>query len=96
MSISSPFIRRPVGTSLFMAAIFLLGLACYPLLPVAPLPAVEFPTITVTANYPGASPDVMASAVAQPLETQFSQIAGLTQMTSVNFLGGSRSRCNST
>ena len=89
MSISSPFIRRPVGTSLLMAAIFLLGLACYPLLPVAQLPAVEFPTISVSAVYPGASPDVIASAVAEPLETQFSQIAGLTQMTSVNVLGSS-------
>ena len=72
-----------------MAAIFLLGVACYPLLPVAPLPAVEFPTISVTANYPGASPDVMASSVAEPLETQFSQINGLSQMTSINVLGTS-------
>ncbi len=89
MSISTPFIQRPVGTSLLMAAIFLVGVACYPLLPVAPLPAVEFPTISVTANYPGASPEVMASSVAEPLETQFSQINGLTQMTSVNVLGTS-------
>jgi hydrophobe/amphiphile efflux-1 (HAE1) family protein len=89
VSISTPFIQRPVGTSLLMAAIFLVGVACYPLLPVAPLPAVEFPTISVTANYPGASPEVMASSVAEPLETQFSQINGLTQMTSVNVLGTS-------
>jgi hydrophobe/amphiphile efflux-1 (HAE1) family protein len=89
VSVSSPFIRRPVGTSLLMAAIFLLGVACYPLLPVAPLPAVEFPTISVTANYPGASPDIMASSVAEPLETQFSQIPGLAQMTSINVLGTS-------
>jgi hydrophobe/amphiphile efflux-1 (HAE1) family protein len=87
MSISSPFIRRPIGTSLLMAAIFLLGVATYPLLPVAPLPAVEFPTISVTAQYPGASPEIMASSVAEPLETQFSQINGLTQLTSINVLG---------
>jgi hydrophobe/amphiphile efflux-1 (HAE1) family protein len=89
VSISTPFIQRPVGTSLLMAAIFLLGVACYPLLPVAPLPTVDFPTISVTATYPGASPDVMASSVAEPLETQFSQINGLTQMTSINVLGTS-------
>jgi hydrophobe/amphiphile efflux-1 (HAE1) family protein len=89
MSISTPFINRPVGTSLLMAAIFLVGIAVYPLLPVAPLPAVEFPTITVSATYPGASPDIMASSVAEPLETQFSQIPGLAQMTSTNVLGTS-------
>jgi len=89
MSISAPFIRRPIGTSLLMAAIFLVGLAVYPLLPVAPLPQVDFPTITVTAQYPGASPDTMASSVAEPLETQFSQINGLAQMTSANVLGTS-------
>lgn len=87
MSISTPFIKRPVGTSLLMAALFLVGIACYPLLPVAPLPTVEFPTITVSANYPGASPEIMASSVAEPLETQFAQIPGLTQMTSLNVLG---------
>ncbi len=89
MSISTPFIQRPIATSLIMAAIFLVGIASYPLLPVAPLPAVEFPTISVSANYPGASPDVMASSVAEPLETQFSQINGLSQMTSINVLGTS-------
>jgi hydrophobe/amphiphile efflux-1 (HAE1) family protein len=89
MSISTPFITKPIATSLIMAAIFLVGVASYPLLPVAPLPAVEFPTIAVTANYPGASPDVMASSVAEPLETQFSQINGLAQMTSINVLGTS-------
>ena len=90
MSISSPFIRRPVATSLVMAAIFLAGLAAYPFLPVAPLPAVEFPTLSVTAQYPGASPSTMASTVATPLETQFGQIPGLAQMTSVNVMGTSR------
>jgi hydrophobe/amphiphile efflux-1 (HAE1) family protein len=89
MSLSTPFIRRPVGTSLLMAAIFLVGLAAYPLLPVAPLPQVDFPTITVTAQFSGASPDTMASSVAEPLETQFSQINGLAQMTSLNVLGTS-------
>jgi hydrophobe/amphiphile efflux-1 (HAE1) family protein len=89
MSISAPFIRRPIGTSLLMAAIFLVGMAAYPLLPVAPLPQIDFPTLTITAQYPGASPDVMASSVAEPLETQFSQIPGIAQMTSLNVLGTS-------
>ncbi|MBV8590534.1 MAG: efflux RND transporter permease subunit, partial [Acetobacteraceae bacterium] len=89
MSISTPFIKRPIATSLVMAAIFLVGLAAYPFLPVAPLPQVDFPTLTVTAQYPGASPDIMASSVAQPLETQFAQIPGLAQMTSMNVLGTS-------
>ena len=89
MSVSTPFIRRPIATSLIMAAVFLVGVASYPLLPVAPLPTVDFPTISVTANYPGASPDVMASSVAEPLETQFSQINGLSQLTSINVLGTS-------
>jgi hydrophobe/amphiphile efflux-1 (HAE1) family protein len=89
MSISSPFIRRPIATSLLMAAIFLIGLAAYPLLPVAPLPQVDFPTLTITAQYPGASPNTMAEAVAEPLETQFAQIPGVSQMTSINVLGTS-------
>jgi hydrophobe/amphiphile efflux-1 (HAE1) family protein len=89
MSISSTFIRRPIGTSLLMAAIFLVGVAAYPLLPVAPLPQVDFPTLTITAQYPGASPATMASSVAEPLETQFAQIAGIAQMTSMNVLGTS-------
>ncbi len=89
MSISTPFIKKPIATSLLMAAIFLVGIASYPLLPVAPLPAVDFPTISISASYPGASPDVMASSVAEPLETQFSQINGLSQMTSINVLGSS-------
>ncbi|MCW3476088.1 multidrug efflux RND transporter permease subunit [Limobrevibacterium gyesilva] len=87
MSISTPFIRRPIGTSLLMAAIVLVGVAAYPLLPVAPLPRVEFPTIQVQAKFPGASPETMATAVAQPLERQFAQIAGVAQMTSVSVLG---------
>ena len=90
MSVSSPFIRRPIATSLIIAAIFLAGLAAYPFLPVAPLPNVEYPTITATASYPGASPDTMATAIAVPLETQFGQIPGLSQMTSVNVAGTSQ------
>jgi len=88
MSISSPFIKRPVATSLLMAAILLVGIAAYPLLPVAPLPRVEFPTIQVSAALPGASPETMASTVAQPLERNFAQISGVSQMTSVS-VGGS-------
>ena len=87
MSISSPFIRRPVATSLLMAALLLVGLAAYPLLPVAPLPRVDFPTISVTASLPGASPETMASTVAQPLEREFAQIPGVSQMTSLSVLG---------
>jgi len=90
LSISSPFIRRPIATSLMVAAIFLAGAAAYPFLPVSPLPAVEFPTISVTGSYPGASPATMATAVATPLETQFGQIPGLAQMTSVNVMGNSQ------
>jgi hydrophobe/amphiphile efflux-1 (HAE1) family protein len=87
MSISTPFIRRPVGTSLLMAAIVLVGVAAFPLLPVSPLPKVEFPTISVNASFPGASPETMATAVAQPLERQFAQIAGVAQMTSSSVQG---------
>jgi hydrophobe/amphiphile efflux-1 (HAE1) family protein len=90
MSISTPFIRRPVATSLLTAALVLIGLAAYPFLPVAPLPRVEFPTIAVNVNYPGASPETMASSVAQPLEKQFAQIPGVAQLTSVNVLGQSQ------
>jgi hydrophobe/amphiphile efflux-1 (HAE1) family protein len=90
MSISSPFIRRPIATSLLMAAILLVGIAAYPLLPVAPLPRVDFPTIAVAGSLPGASPETMASTVAQPLERQFSQISGVSQMTSVSVLGSTQ------
>ena len=85
--ISAPFIRYPIGTSLLMAGILFVGLVAYPLLPVAPLPQVDFPTIQVTANLPGASPETMASSVAQPLERQFAQIPGIAQMTSTSYLG---------
>src|SRR5438105_2171127 len=86
-SISSPFIRYPIGTSLLMAGVLFVGGVVYPRLPVAPLPQVDFPTIQVSASLPGASPDTMASAVAQPLETQFAQIPRLAQMTSTSALG---------
>ncbi len=86
-SISSPFIRFPIATSLLMAGILFVGLVAYPLLPVAPLPQVDFPTIQVSANLPGASPETMASSVAQPLERQLAQIPGIAQMTSTSSLG---------
>ena len=87
MSISTPFIKRPVGTSLLSIAVLLAGVLAYTKLPVAPLPEVEFPTISVNAGLPGASPETMASAVATPLERQFGRIAGVTQMTSSSGLG---------
>ncbi|MGB3274787.1 MAG: efflux RND transporter permease subunit [Castellaniella sp.] len=90
MNISEPFIRRPIGTSLLAMALFLLGLAVFPLLPVAPLPQVDFPTIQVTAKLPGGNPETMATSVAQPLEREFSTIPGLVQMSSENALGSSR------
>jgi len=86
-SISAPFIRFPIGTSLLMAGILFIGLVSYPLLPVAPLPQVDFPTIQINASLPGASPETMASSVAQPLERQFAQIPGIAQMTSTSSLG---------
>jgi hydrophobic/amphiphilic exporter-1 (mainly G- bacteria), HAE1 family len=85
--ISSPFIRYPIGTSLLMAGILFVGLVAYPLLPVAPLPQVDFPTIQVSATLPGGSPETMASSVAQPLERQLAQIPGIAQMTSTSSLG---------
>ncbi|PZQ19220.1 MAG: acriflavine resistance protein B [Ancylobacter novellus] len=84
---SGPFIRRPIATSLLMAAIALAGIAAFLRLPVAPLPQIDFPTIQITANLPGASPETMASSVAQPLERQFAQIPGLTELTSVSAIG---------
>jgi HAE1 family hydrophobic/amphiphilic exporter-1 len=90
MSISAHFIQRPVATSLFMAAILAVGAAAYPFLPVAALPTVDFPTISVYANLPGASPETMAVSVAQPLERQFAQIPGVAQMTSTSILGNTQ------
>src|SRR5580704_19125116 len=87
MNISAPFIRRPVATSLLTVALLLSGALAYRMLPVAPLPEVEYPTIQVNANLPGASQETMASSVATPLERMFGRIAGITQMTSVSQLG---------
>ena len=87
MNISAPFIKRPVGTSLLAVALLLSGTLAFNFLPVAPLPQVEFPVISVGAGLPGASPETMASAVATPLERQFGRIAGVNQMTSTSQLG---------
>src|SRR5271170_1224295 len=89
MNPSRPFILRPVATSLLMAAIMLVGLVAYKQLPVSALPEVDFPTIQIVTFYPGASPDVMASAVTAPLERQFGQVPGLNQMTSISSGGSS-------
>ena len=88
MSISSPFIERPVATTLLTIAVTLAGAIGYTQLPVSPLPQIDFPTIRVSASLPGASPEVMAAAVATPLEKQFTRIAGVTEMTSRSSLGG--------
>ena len=90
MNFSEGFIRRPIATSLLMLAIALFGMVAYRSLPVSDLPNVDFPTLQVTATLPGASPDTMASSVATPLENQFSAIAGLDGMTSVNSLGNTQ------
>jgi multidrug efflux pump len=87
MSLSSPFIQRPVATVLLTAAIALAGAVAFTQLPVSPLPQVDFPTISVQTSLPGASPEIMASSVATPLERQFGRIAGVTEMTSTSFLG---------
>src|SRR5215510_3306103 len=89
MSISAPFIKRPVATTLLTVAVALVGAVAYRFLPVSPLPQVDFPTINVRANLPGASPETMASSVATPLERQFGRIAGATEMTSTSLLGAS-------
>src|ERR1700760_699294 len=87
MNLSEPFIRRPVATTLLLTAVALSGGVAFGLLPVSPLPQVDFPTIQVQAALPGASPETMASSVATPLERQFGRIAGLTEMTSTSYLG---------
>ncbi len=86
-AISAPFIRRPVGTALLTAAVALSGVVTFRLLPVSPLPQVDFPTIQVSAQLPGGSPETMASSVATPLEKQFTRIAGVTEMTSSSTIG---------
>jgi hydrophobe/amphiphile efflux-1 (HAE1) family protein len=87
VSISEPFIRRPVATTLLMAALAFVGIVSFPFLPVAPLPQVDFPTIQITTTWTGASAETMATSVAAPLELQFGQIAGIAQMTSQSSLG---------
>ena len=87
MNLSEPFIRRPVATTLLTIAVTLAGAIGYFQLPVSPLPQVDFPTISVGASLPGASPETMASAVATPLERSLSRIAGVTEMTSNSTLG---------
>lgn len=89
MSVSTPFITRPIATTLMMSAILLAGIVAFPLLPVAKLPQVDFPTIVVNASLPGADPQTMASSVTTPLERQFSQIPGVAQLTSSSLLGNS-------
>jgi multidrug efflux pump len=87
MSLSSPFIKRPIATTLLTIAIGLGGVVAFPFLPVSPLPQVDFPTISVTASLPGASPEIMASSVATPLEREFGRIAGVSEMTAASTLG---------
>ncbi len=87
VSISAPFIRKPIATSLLFAAVLLIGIVSYPMLPVAPLPQTDFPTIQISAQLPGASPETMASTVAAPLERQFSLISGVSQVTSTSAQG---------
>src|ERR1700691_3634668 len=87
MNISELFIRRPVATTLLTIAIALAGMVAFRILPVSPLPQVDFPTVSVSASLPGASPETMASSVATPLERQFGRIASVTEMTSSSSLG---------
>src|ERR1700739_2910999 len=87
MSISAPFIRRPIATSLMMLGVLVFGIGAYAVLPVAALPNVDFPTLVLSVTYPGPSPHTMASAVATPLEQQFAAIPGLSQMTSTSGIG---------
>ena len=90
MSISEPFIRRPVGTSLLAVGLLLLGMVAYQFLPIAPLPQIDFPTIQVSASLPGVDPETAATSLAAPLERRFAQIAGASEITSSSSLGGSQ------
>jgi HAE1 family hydrophobic/amphiphilic exporter-1 len=89
MSISEPFIRRPIGTTLLAAGLLMIGVVAFPMLPIAPLPQVDFPTIQVSTSLPGASAETVAAGVTTPLERQFSLIAGVTELTSTSSLGSS-------
>src|SRR5256884_9301700 len=88
MSVSEPFIRRPVGTSLLAIGLFLLGVVAYRFLPVAPIPRVDYPVISVSSSLPGADPATMAASVAAPLERRLGQISGVSEITSISTLGG--------
>src|SRR5882757_6140683 len=90
MSFSEPFIRRPVGTTLLAIGLLLVGAVAYRFLPVATMPSVDFPTITVTASRPGADPETMAATVAAPLERRLGEIPGVTELTSRSSLGTTR------
>src|ERR1700745_2303028 len=90
VNLSAPFIERPVATTLLTIGLALAGAAAFPLLPVSPLPQVDFPTISVQASPPGASPETMAATVATPLERSLGRIAGITEMTSSSSLGSTR------
>src|SRR5271169_1407538 len=90
MNFSYPFIRRPIGTTLLAIGLFLVGAVAYGFLPVASLPSVDFPTIFVTANRPGADPNIMAATVAAPLERRLGEISGVTEITSTSSLGSTR------
>ena len=90
MNLAAPFIRRPIGTGLLTVAVVLAGALAFKLLPVSPLPQVDFPTISVSANLPGASPETMASSVATPLERSLGRIAGVSEITSSSALGSTR------
>src|SRR4051794_41533698 len=88
MNISEPFIRRPAGTSLLAIGLFFVGVVAYKLMPVAPIPRVDFPIIMVSGTLPGADPATVASSVAAPLERRLGQISGVSEMTSVSTMGG--------
>src|SRR4051794_27517440 len=88
MNISAPFIRRPVGTSLLAIGLLLMGLVAYHFLPVAPVPRVDYPVISVSASLPGADPATVASSLAAPLEKRLGQIAGVSELTSISTVGG--------
>src|SRR5688572_5208652 len=90
MNVTEPFVRRPVATTLLTLGVALAGAVSFGLLPVSPLPQVDFPTISVSASLPGASPEVMAATVATPLERALGRIAGVTEMTSSSSLGTTR------
>src|SRR3974390_2537358 len=89
MNFSEPFIRRPIGTTLIAMGLFLIGAVAYQFLPVASMPTVDFPTISVTANRPGADPETMAATVAAPLERRLGEIPGVVELTSTSTLGTS-------